>query len=129
MRRPLRRPALWAALCCAALFASVPASADAAPAPFRKTARPDGLRPGTVAGNWVLYWHGSRGSVTLACDGSYTCKWCGLQFVGTWRLGEGRLWITETYRPSDKRSWHTFSVALSDAGAGQPSPIRLERSR
>src|SRR5262249_33890234 len=128
MRRPPTRPARWAALCGAALLALAPSALNAAPAPFARAANHTELRRGNLAGTWTLYWHGSRGVGTLTPDGGHSCRWWGLSFTGTWRLREGQVCITETYRPNDKNSWHTFRAALGQT-ASQPAPIRLERVR
>ena len=130
MRRPPTWPARWAALCCAALLALANSpGADAAPAPFaRALPQSEQLRRGNLAGTWTLHWHGSRGSVTLTADGRYSCRWCGLNFTGSWKVYEGQLWITESYRPTDSNSWHAYSVSLEPA-SGRPAPIRLERVR
>lgn len=129
MRRPLTRPALWAALCCAALFAW--STATAAPAPLPRPPR-EQIRQhhASLVGTWTLYWHGAKGTVMLAADGGYTCRWCGLDFVGHWKFCDGCVVITESYRPHDENSWHVYSVKLEpDRSSGRPAPVRLERAR
>jgi len=77
-----------------------------------------------------LYWHGAKGTVVLSADGGYSCRWCGLDFVGHWKLRNGSVVITESYRPADENSWHTYTVRLSpDDPSGRPAPVRLERLR
>ena len=83
-----------------------------------------------MAGNWTLHWYGATGAVKLKSDGTYECTWCGLQFVGSWRVADGRVWITESFRPEAAGSWHHYSVPLHVASVGESPPeIRLERAR
>ena len=132
MRRPVKRPARWAALCRAALLAlAFAAPLTAAPAPIPRAPREAArTQRANLVGTWTLYWHGAKGTVTLEADGGYRCLWCGMEFVGNWKLCDGRVTITESYRPSDSNSWHTFTIELglstSDARA---AAIRLERPR
>jgi hypothetical protein len=105
-------------------------AAQAAPAPLpRCPHKQNRLQHGQLVGIWTLHWHGAKGAVTLSPDGGYRCKWCGLEFVGTWKLSEGRVVIRESYRPSDAQSWHTYSVMLGPGPSGRPAAIRLERAR
>jgi len=120
----------WAAPCGAALLALALAfPLSAAPAPFAKAAKPSG-RHAALDGTWTLHWYGASGEVTLSGDGSYRCTWYGLTFVGTWKLAEGVVVITESYRPEDSRSWHTFTAEVCAAPpCGKLAPARLERHR
>jgi hypothetical protein len=103
----------------------------AAPAPLPRAAKEGGrLHRTSYAGTWTLYWHGARGTVTLTDDGGYRCLWCGMEFVGRWRSSDGGITITESYRPSDSGSWHTFTIQLRPhPTADQPAAVRLERAR
>jgi hypothetical protein len=120
-----------AALCGAVLLAlALTAPLPAAPAPFAKAGKPSGRGHAALAGTWTLHWHGSAGEVRLSGDGSYRCAWCELTYVGTWKLAEGRVVITESYRPEDSSTWHTFAAEVGAApSGGQPASVRLERAR
>jgi hypothetical protein len=131
MRHSHDRRGRWAATCGAALLAlALAPPLSAAPAPFAKAGKPSAGGHAALAGAWTLHWHGATGEVALSGDGSYLCAWYGLTYVGTWKLAEGRVVVTESNRPEDSRNWHTFTAEVYVApSAGALASVRLERAR
>jgi hypothetical protein len=86
----------------------------AAPRPFRRAAKPRVLTHSRLVGSWQATWAGVRCVITLAANGDYRCDWRGLRYVGTWKLDrQGRVWITESPRPAEARSWQSYAVRLA----------------
>jgi hypothetical protein len=122
-----------------ALLGSAALPAVAAPMPFPKpvSSLPVPLTPGTLVGNWTMYWGDTRYPITLSESGTYTCQFGAVKYVGSWGLDwEGRFWITESSRPQESGAWQNYAVRLKSGTltgkieVGAPGvAFRLEKRR
>lgn len=67
--------------------------------------KPDKPKPAVVKkqpahiGTWRMRWGEGEGDVIFYKDGGYWCMWLGQQWIGHWKMVDGRLVVTEGVMP------------------------------